>query len=89
MLERLEKRPGTAPAVFPPPIFTGSASVLWFRVSLPPPRENTSEGLYIWFVGQPRQSEIKTDSIGATRLKHGLVRPSLAHSCASSPHVGS
>jgi hypothetical protein len=25
MLERLEKRPGTAPAVFPPPIFVGSA----------------------------------------------------------------
>jgi hypothetical protein len=38
----LEKRPGTALAVFPPPIFVGSSFVLWFRVSLPPPGENGS-----------------------------------------------
>jgi hypothetical protein len=32
MLERLEKQPGTAPASFPPPIFVGTAFVLWFCV---------------------------------------------------------
>jgi hypothetical protein len=46
MLERLEMRLGTAPAVFPP-IFTGSTSVSWFHVFPPPPCENASGGLYI------------------------------------------
>jgi hypothetical protein len=44
MLERLEKRPGMALAAFPPPIFAGSASVSWFRVSLPCPHKNSSGG---------------------------------------------
>ena len=30
MLERVEMQPGMAPAAFPPPIFSGSASVLVF-----------------------------------------------------------
>jgi hypothetical protein len=33
--------------VFPPSIFACTTSVSWFRVSPPPPRGNTSEGLYI------------------------------------------
>jgi hypothetical protein len=33
--------------VFSSPIFTGSASGSWFRVSLPPPRENISGSLFI------------------------------------------
>jgi hypothetical protein len=40
MSERLEKRPGATLIVFPPPIFTGTAFVSLFHVSLPPPREN-------------------------------------------------
>jgi hypothetical protein len=69
MLERLEKRPGTAPAAFPPPIFTGIAFVSWLRVFPPPPHKITSRSLYIGFLGQPRQSEIKTDDIGGTTAK--------------------
>jgi hypothetical protein len=46
MLERLEKRPGATPEVFPPPIFAGIAFVLWFCVSSPPPQENAS-GVFI------------------------------------------
>jgi hypothetical protein len=38
---------------------------LWFRVSPPPHRENASGNLYIGFLGQPHQPEIKTDDIGA------------------------
>jgi hypothetical protein len=63
MLERLEKRLGMAPIAFPPPIFTGSASVSWFHVSLPPPRENASGSLIIGGLGQAHQSKIKTDDI--------------------------
>jgi hypothetical protein len=47
MFERLEKRWGMAPVVFPPPIFVGTASILWFLVSPPPPGENVSGSLYI------------------------------------------
>jgi hypothetical protein len=47
----------------------GSLFYSLFRVSLPPPRKNAPEGFYIGFLGQPRQSEIKTDVIEATRLK--------------------
>jgi hypothetical protein len=47
MLEKLEKRPGTALAAFPLLIFIGSASVSWFRVSPPPTRENASGSLFI------------------------------------------
>jgi hypothetical protein len=43
--KRVEMQPGTAPATFPPPIFA-AASVSWFHVSPPPPRENTW-GVYI------------------------------------------
>jgi hypothetical protein len=55
MLERLEKRPGMAPAAFPSPIFTGSAFISWFHVSMPPPHENASGSLYIG-VFRSRQS---------------------------------
>jgi hypothetical protein len=48
MFERLEKRLGMAPVVFPPPIFVGTTSILWFLVSPPPPGENVSGSLYIW-----------------------------------------
>jgi hypothetical protein len=47
MSERLEKRPVAALAAFPSLIFVGSASILWFHVSPPPPHENTSVSLYI------------------------------------------
>jgi hypothetical protein len=69
MLERLEKRPGTAPAVFLPPISVGSASVSWFRVSPLPPPENVSGSLYIGVFRSTRQFEIKTNDIGASRAK--------------------
>jgi hypothetical protein len=46
MSERLEKRPEMAPAMFPPPIFAGSASISWFQVSPPPPHENTSVSIF-------------------------------------------
>jgi hypothetical protein len=46
MSERLEKRPGVTLAAFPPPIFARTASILWFRVSLPPPRGNALGDLY-------------------------------------------
>jgi hypothetical protein len=50
MLKRLEMRPGTAPTMFPLPIFAGSASVSWFHVSQPPLREKASDGsLYSGF----------------------------------------
>jgi hypothetical protein len=44
MSERLEKRSGVTPAVFPSPIFTETASVSVFRVSPPPSRGNASGG---------------------------------------------
>jgi hypothetical protein len=47
MLERLEKRLGTALAAFFPPIFAGSAFVLWFCVYPPPHGENASRTLFI------------------------------------------
>jgi hypothetical protein len=47
MLKRVEKRPGVTPAVFPPPIFAGIASVSVFRVSPPPPFTIVEGGLYI------------------------------------------
>jgi membrane protein CcdC involved in cytochrome C biogenesis len=47
MSERVEKRPGATPAVFPPPIFVGTTSVSMFYV-FPPPRIAIAEGgLYI------------------------------------------
>jgi hypothetical protein len=47
MSETVEKRPGATPAVFPPPIFAGTASVYVFRVSPPPPDRDRRVGLYI------------------------------------------
>jgi hypothetical protein len=49
MLERLEKQLGVALVAFPPPIFAETASVLWFHVTPPSLRENTSGrgGLHI------------------------------------------
>jgi hypothetical protein len=44
--ERVEKRPGATSAVFPPPIFAGTASVSVFHVSPPPPDRDRREGLY-------------------------------------------
>jgi hypothetical protein len=76
MLEGLEKRPGTAPTSFPPPIFAGSASVSWLCVSLPPPHENTLGGLYIGDLkstpsiryqdGRHGSNEVQTRPGGAT-----------------------
>jgi hypothetical protein len=40
VLERMEKRLGATPAAFLPPIFARTASVSWFHISPPPPREN-------------------------------------------------
>jgi hypothetical protein len=45
MLERLEKRPGTAPVAFTPLIFACLASVSWFNVSPPPPHENALDSI--------------------------------------------
>jgi hypothetical protein len=69
MLERLEKQPGMAPAAFPPPIFVGSAYVSWFRVSPLPPPDNVSGSLYIGVFRSTCQFEIKTNDIGASRVK--------------------
>jgi hypothetical protein len=45
--ERVEKHPGATLAAFPPPIFTGTASISLFHVS-PPPCLGIIEGdLYI------------------------------------------
>jgi hypothetical protein len=46
MSERVEKHPGVTLAVFPPQIFTGTASISVFLVSPPPPIGNT-EGVFI------------------------------------------
>jgi hypothetical protein len=76
MLERLEKRPMTALATFPPPIFAGSAFVLWFHVSPSPPHGNASEGggVFIYdFLGQDDQSGTKTDDIGGSMAKWARV----------------
>jgi hypothetical protein len=78
MLETLEKQPGTALAVFPPPISAGSISVLWFHVSPPPPCKNASGSLYIGVLGQDGESEFKTDDNGGTMTKRDMVaRPGL------------
>jgi hypothetical protein len=45
MSERLEKHPKATPAMFPPPIFDGIASVSVFRVSPLPPLGN-AEGCF-------------------------------------------
>jgi hypothetical protein len=47
MSERVEKRPGATPVVFPPPIFVGTASISVFLVSPPPYLGNIEGGLYI------------------------------------------
>jgi hypothetical protein len=44
--ERVEKRPGVTPTVFPPPIFAGTTSVSMFHVS-PPPRFTIIEEVLI------------------------------------------
>jgi hypothetical protein len=69
MLERLEKQLGMALAAFPPPIFTGLASVSWFRVSPPHTFKNTLGSLYIGVFRLSPQSEIKMDIIGGTMAK--------------------
>jgi hypothetical protein len=73
MLERLEKRPGAIPAVFPLPIFTGTASISMFRVSPPPSLANDEVGLYIGILGQAEHQEKKMDIIGASRPKWAWV----------------
>jgi hypothetical protein len=45
--ERLEKRSGATPTVFPPLIFTGIASLSVFSISPPPSLGNVGGGLYI------------------------------------------
>ena len=50
MLERVEMQPGTAPAVFPPPIFAGYGSVLCISYfSAASSRERPKESLYRGF----------------------------------------
>jgi membrane protein CcdC involved in cytochrome C biogenesis len=44
--ERVEKRPGATPAVFPPPIFAGTSYVSLFHVSLLP-HLRIVEGVFI------------------------------------------
>jgi hypothetical protein len=44
--ERVEKCPRATPAVFPPPMFAGTASISVFHVS-PSPRLGIVEGVYI------------------------------------------
>jgi hypothetical protein len=56
-----------------PLILAGSASILWLRVSLLPPRENASGSLFIGVLGQARQSKIKTYGIGGSRSKRDMV----------------
>jgi hypothetical protein len=74
MLERLEKRLGATPTVFPIPIFVGIASISWFHVCLPPSRGNTSgRGLSIGLLGQADQSRTKTDDIGVSTAKRARV----------------
>jgi hypothetical protein len=46
MLERFEKRPRATLAAFPPPIFTATATISLFHVSLLSPCENAS-GVFI------------------------------------------
>jgi membrane protein CcdC involved in cytochrome C biogenesis len=73
MLERLEKRPEVTLAVFLPPIFAGTASILWFRIS-PCLLVGTPRGVFIEaFLGQADQSEMKTDGIEGSRAKRHLV----------------
>jgi hypothetical protein len=67
MSDRLKKRPGATPAVFPPPI-AGTASV-----SPPPPQGNASGGLYIVVLGQDEHSRMKMDDIGGPRTKRTWV----------------
>jgi hypothetical protein len=69
----LEKSSGMAPAVFPPPIFVGAASVLWFRVSPLSPHEKASRSLYIGVFRSTHQFENKMDGIRATTAKQALV----------------
>jgi hypothetical protein len=69
MLERLEKLPEATPVAFPSLIFARTTSISLFCVSLPPPRENASWGLYIGILGQADQSEMKMDGIGGPRTK--------------------
>jgi hypothetical protein len=45
--DRVEKRLGATLVAFPPPIFTGTASVSVFHVSPPPPDRDRRGGLYI------------------------------------------
>jgi hypothetical protein len=50
-LVKEKRRPEAILAAVPPPIFAGSSSISWFRVSLPPPRENASEGILYLLIG--------------------------------------
>jgi hypothetical protein len=81
----LEKRSGTALTAFLPPIFAGIASVSWCRVSPLPPRENVLGSLYIGFLGQPRQFEINTFCMGATRLKQASMARGPCHLVSFGP----
>jgi hypothetical protein len=73
MSERMEKRPGATPAVFPPTIFVGSTSISMFHVSPPPPRGNTSGGLYIVILGQAEDPGTTMDDIRGPRHKRAWV----------------
>jgi hypothetical protein len=78
MSERVEKHPRATLAAFPPPIFTGTASVSIFHIS-PPPRFAIIKGVFIWaFLGQAERLETKMDDSGGSRHKRvWVVRPVL------------
>jgi hypothetical protein len=59
--------------VFPPPIFTGTASISVFRVSPPPFDRDRRGGLYIGFLGQAERLEKKMDGSGGSRPKQDRV----------------
>jgi hypothetical protein len=73
MLVRIDKRPGATPAAFPlqslleQPLFCG---FMFFAASS---REHFEGYLYMCFLGQTEQSEMKMDSIGGPRTKQGQV----------------
>jgi hypothetical protein len=85
MLERLQKRTGTAPVAFPPPISVGSAFISWFRVYPPPPPENASGNIYIVVFGSTPinlRSRWMTSELRG-RNEHGWrdMAPSSRHLC--------
>ena len=67
MLEKVEMRPGAAPAAFPSPIFAGSGSVLVFPCFCAAPSKSMSVDLFIGVLGQDLELGIQTDDSGHSR----------------------